>query len=480
MKKATRWMVLAAAAALVVAVIVLVRPGREADGAQADADSVYTVGLGDVETTITCSGRLEAENTTEILLPEGIRVERVCVRQGDAVQAGEVLAVLDTASLQRRASELSGELASLDQQLGARRTVASIKTPVKGRVKYLPAVQGEDVMDTVSRFGALAILSTDGLMQLPLATEQTLALHTAVLVKWNGGSAEGCVAGRIEGGWLVTLSDEQAPYLGSAEVYCEGTRIGSGTLEIHEPLTILGSGGVIGTVHAKTDGWVEAGATLFTLEDAPETDAYRQAMARRSDKAEQLQAVLACESSPYVIAEEAGTVHAVAVADGDSTVSSDGSGQAPGFTLGTGGAVKMTVRVDEMDVSRLKVGQRAEITLDAFPAETFPATVTRISRVGEAAGSITTYAAELRLSGDSSLLEGMNGSAVILSDSVQGAVLVPLGAVHEDEAGPYVEKLGPDAAPVRTSIETGLSDGWVAEVLTGLAAGDRIVYGGAQ
>lgn len=70
----------------------------------------------------------------------------------------------------------------------------------------------------------------------------------------------------------------------------------------------------------------------------------------------------------------------------------------------------------------------------------------------------------------------MNGSAVILSDSVENVLIVPLGAIYEDTNGSYVYKLDSTNAQVQVYITTGLSDGNYAEVLSGLSEGDRIVY----
>lgn len=72
-----------------------------------------------------------------------------------------------------------------------------------------------------------------------IMTVRGLGLNVAVQVKWNGDSAEGVVAERIAGGYLLILSDEKAPCLGSAKVFSDGTLIGSGTLEIHAPPLLL-------------------------------------------------------------------------------------------------------------------------------------------------------------------------------------------------------------------------------------------------
>ena len=360
---------------------------------------------------------------------------------------------------------------------GNGRLESTIESPVRGRIKYLPAGEGDDVIEVVCQYGALAVLSTDGLMQVALETGSPLALHTEVSVKWSGGEETGTVAARTQDGYVVTLDDGNAPYRGRADVYLDDVYIGSGTMEIHAPLAVLGAGGTIGTVHYEEGDEVYAGTTLFTLDNEPAVDAYRQTMAERGETAERLRDVLQYQSAPYVYAETDGVVADVFVADGDR-VPQDSAGESVAFTLHTGGAVKMRIDVDELDIGKVYVGQSAAVTLDAYADDIFSARVSRVSRLGEASGSITTYAVELLLDADDRLLEGMNGSAVILSESASDVPLVPLSAVYEDADGAYVYRLDGDGQQVRTPIQTGLSDGTNAQVLSGLQEGDTIVCGG--
>ena len=150
------------------------------------------------------------------------------------------------------------------------------------------------------------------------------------------------------------------------------------------------------------------------------------------------------------------------------------------FVLHTGGAVKLTIKADELDIDAVALGQRASVTLDAYPGEKFEAIVTHISRIGATEGSITTYPVEVTLSYDERLLEGMNGSAVILTSKVENAVMLPIELVNEDSAGEYVTVKNEAGELVRRDITTGLSDGVNAEITSGLAAGDQIWYLGAS
>lgn len=473
MKKKAKLIILLVVVLVVVAAVILLRPFTPKESTAVES---YTVGRGDVEVTITGNGMLEANDTIEINLPEGIEIDTVFVKKGDIVTEGDAIASLDVSSLQYRAAELSSQLTALDQQLGARKVKSTITTPVKGRIKYLPVSEDDDVIEAVNTYGSLAILSTDELMQVKLKTDSVLALNAEVTVKWNGGSENGKVASRIENGYLITLDDDDAPYLGRADVYYDATLVGSGTLEIHSPLAIFGNGGTIETIHYEMDDELEAGTKLFTLDNEPATDTYRQTLADRNEKAEQLQMVLMYENHPNVLASASGTINDILVTEGKKTVCTDGSGEMTAFVLGTGGATKMTIDVDELDINAVAVGQNASITLDAFSTEVFPASVTRISHIGEPNGSITTYETDLELAYDGRLMSGMNGSAVILADSVQNALVIPLGAIHEDANGSYVYLIGFGDAQQKVYIQTGLSDGTNAEVVSGLKEGDRIVY----
>lgn len=474
-KRRSKWVVLLVV--LVLAAVVAVPQILKKDDSKTVSVSSYTVGRGDVAVTITGSGMLEVKDTLDVMLPEGVKVEEVLVEQGDMIHAGDMLVTLDQDSLTYRAAELSTQLTALDQKLSMRRETDTIQAPIKGRIKYLPADEDDDVIDVVNQHGALAILSTDGLMEIVIETEAALDINAEVKVKWNGGSEKGTVVSRTQKGYRITLSDEDAPYQATATVYDGTERLGTGKLEIHAPMAIFGNGGTIETIHYSTDDAVALNAKLFTLSNAPAASDYRQTMADRQDVADQLQTVLKYQSQPYLLAQVDGTVNEVLVADGKKTVCQDGSGEAKALVLGIGGPVKMIVDVDELDVNNVAVGQTAKVTMDAFSAETFNAKVKRISYIGKAAGSITNYAVELELQGDERLRAGMNGSAVIQSDEAEDVVIVPLGAVHEDGNGSYVYLLDDEDQQTKRTITTGLSDGSYAEVTRGLTDGDRIVYG---
>ncbi|MDO4741578.1 MAG: efflux RND transporter periplasmic adaptor subunit [Eubacteriales bacterium] len=440
---------------------------------------VHAVETGDVSVTITGSGKLENADEVELELPVGVETAEIFVEEGDFVREGQLLATFDVDSLTERAAVLSSELSALDAKLMARKTVGEIVSPVKGRIKQINAVENDDVIERINESGCLALISTDGLMQVCIETQAELAMNDEVTVRWSTGMEDGVVAGKTADGYLITLSDEDAPYLAQATVFQEMKKIGSGTLELHAPLPIFGNGGTIEEIHEETDAEVKPGDELFTLSNAPAVDSYRQTLADRSEKARQLLGVLALQEQPWLVAPQDGLVQSLYLSEGDKTASADMIGDAPACTIGVGGAVKMSVDVDELDIRKVRVGQEVSVTLDAFAGESFSGKVEHISYIGQSAGSITTYAVEICLDADERLLPGMNGSAVILSETAKDALLVPLAAIYEDARGEYVLVLGEDGAQSPRYIETGLSDGTNAQVRSGLSKGEKVVYRGS-
>jgi multidrug efflux pump subunit AcrA (membrane-fusion protein) len=398
------------------------------------------------------------------------------------VKTGDVLATLDVDSLKNAAAQVSTDLSSLDREIASRSKVTTVKAPVRGRVKYLPAERGDDVLSVIGQYGMLALLSSDDLMQVKFASESSLGFYSNVTVRWDGGSAKGMIQEKTADGYLVTLTDDGTPYQAKAKVYDGDTLLGEGTLDIHAPVAVLAAGGEITDIEVTENTLVYAGNKLFTLENAPDSASYRTSFHDRTEKAALYQTLLDYISDPRVLAPADGVVDQVLISDNtDVPASTAANGLSDAFSLHTGGAVKLSIDADELDIDAVALGQSAVVTLDAYPNEKFDAQVTHIARIGSVDGTITTYPVEVTLTYDERLLEGMNGSAVILTSKKENVVILPVERINEDSKGEYVYMLAADGKTYeRRDITTGLSDGTNAEVISGLAAGDTIWYPAAK
>lgn len=137
------------------------------------------------------------------------------------------------------------------------------------------------------------------------------------------------------------------------------------------------------------------------------------------------------------------------------------------------------IQVDELDIRTLETGMKATVTLDALPGSSFTGAITSINPYGENSGGNTKYTVTVTLPRDEKMLSGMNAS-VKITTGVSGTVpTVPAAAVVFDAGKSwlytgYNEKTDTLTDPVE--IQTGLSDGSLVELLSGLSEGSSFYY----
>ena len=139
----------------------------------------------------------------------------------------------------------------------------------------------------------------------------------------------------------------------------------------------------------------------------------------------------------------------------------------------------LTVSVDESDISSVKTGMTAEITVNALPDEVFEGEITKVAMSGSGNGGSSKFAVEITLPRQSEMLAGMSASAVIALYEKMDVLTLPAAALSEDGAKTIVytaldKKTGEPANPVE--VTTGLSDGETVEILSGLSSGDCVYY----
>ena len=118
-------------------------------------------------------------------------------------------------------------------------------------------------------------------------------------------------------------------------------------------------------------------------------------------------------------------------------------------------------KVDETDIGSIRVGEKANFTVDAFPNEKFSASVNKISQT-DTSNSWSTSNSSSNSSSSSSnsviyyyvtfnapdpknlLLPAMTARLDIIVGQVKNALCVPISAVKTDGKGSYVEKITKD------------------------------------
>jgi RND family efflux transporter MFP subunit len=147
----------------------------------------------------------------------------------------------------------------------------------------------------------------------------------------------------------------------------------------------------------------------------------------------------------------------------------------PAITLvGTSG-IEMQGTIDELNIASVKLGQTADITLDALPDEELTGTVAFISPMGTVVAGIVSYAVTITIQSPSpDLKDGMSATGEVVIARSDNVLLIPNTVIRGTVQNPYVVVLV-NAKQENQQVTLGLSDGVNTEVLSGLEEGEQVV-----
>lgn len=93
--------------------------------------------------------------------------------------------------------------------------------------------------------------------------------------------------------------------------------------------------------------------------------------------------------------------------------------------------MELIVDIDEADIGRIRDGQEATFTVDAFPERSFRATITQVRHAPQTVEGVVSYETVLRVNNDDlQLLPGMTATAEIVTRQVHDALLIPNAALR--------------------------------------------------
>lgn len=135
-------------------------------------------------------------------------------------------------------------------------------------------------------------------------------------------------------------------------------------------------------------------------------------------------------------------------------------------------------QVDETDIGSIAVGQKAEITLDAYPQELIPGHVEHVAYEAKTVNNVTIYEVDvLPENVHDAMRSGMTATLTLVVESRPNVLVVPAEAVRAEGGGVSVLIPGaqPWGRPAPKAVTTGLTDGKWTEVTSGLVEGDTVL-----
>ena len=168
-----------------------------------------------------------------------------------------------------------------------------------------------------------------------------------------------------------------------------------------------------------------------------------------------------------------------------------------GDTVANGGSVGTLISdqkiaelsLNEVDVAKIEIGDKATLTFDALEALTLTGSVAEINAVGTVSQGVVSYTLKIGFdTQDSRIKSGMTANASIITDVVQDVLVLPLSAVKTQNDSSTVQVFSPELTadntpqgvntiqtPQSIPVAIGLSSDTSVEIRSGLSEGAQVV-----
>lgn len=133
-----------------------------------------------------------------------------------------------------------------------------------------------------------------------------------------------------------------------------------------------------------------------------------------------------------------------------------------------------TISVDETDLPSLKIGQKADIKVNAYSDKKFTGTIKDISQQGTYSNGVSNFDVIIGFDSIDNIKVGMSTEATIVTESKDNVIAVPVEAVKDSRGGKYVMIPKNDGSTTLQKIEVGISNGRMVEITNGLVAGQEV------
>lgn len=277
----------------------------------------------------------------------------------------------------------------------------------------------------------------------------------------------------------------------------------TGRLEPVEEVSIIPKAmGEVTAVYVELGQKVNKGAVLFELDKTQVATAYNQAKAAYNDAQVNLNRMetlykegavslqqLEQVRTAYTIAKESYTAAGDGLSNHTVTAPIDGyvtsvnvvaggiaSQAMPAATIANIDKLEIDTSISETVINKVKVGDKVGIIVSSISDEPFPGTVTALSPA-PAAGSLT-YPMKVTLdNANAEIKPGMFAEIIIVSDRTADVIALPSGAVLIKSGKTIVATIEGDSV-VFKNVVVGVDNGELAEIKSGIKAGDTVVVEG--
>ena len=451
LKKMPKWLKITIPIVLVIAIAVsafFIFGKNKAEDAMATSTD-YVVRRGNIRVTITGSGAIEPnEQYTITPLVKG-EIIACNFEEGDMVNKDDVLYVIDSSDQESNVNKAENSLKQAQTSLDEAKEGYDDLKVVSNCSGTVVAVYAE-VGDNIGTNGKVLDVVNNDVMTLKVPFNVNDASYvksgSSATVSLEGGyyTLKGTVKYIAQGssvtdeGVEVKYAEIEVKNPGAIRAGDKATAVvGSvacnqaGTFESSKTVTITSKGsGEITFQPYRVGDVITAGSTVLQL-DTKSVDKQVEKAEISFENAELSYLNTLDQLDNYKIkAPISGTVIQKNSKAGDKL--DNGTGAVSMAVIADMSRMTFQISIDELDIQNLKVGQKAQVTSDAFKGKMFSGTVDYISVIGTTSNGVTTYPVTIALDDAGELLPGMNVDATIVVKESYNTLMVPIEAVQRN------------------------------------------------
>lgn len=498
-KKGKRWLKIAVVLVVVAAIVVgcAARLQKSANSMLAGTYLVATATRQDLTVSVSGTATLEPADSYNVTTLISGEILDSPFEVGDLVDKDALLYAMDSSDAQDSVNraEISVEQARLSYEQA--QEALHPTAPLNGIISEVYVHNGQSVTagTQIAKVVASTELTMDFLFVFAEPSDFYVGQPATIFIDGFDGTQMGTVT-YISSSSTITANGKQAVSVrvrlnnpGAVSDYFTATAvIGNYTSYGDTPVAMPASSivcatasGTINDLNKLAGASVSKGEVLCTVE----SDAIRNQIenARLNLESAQLSAGTATDSvDDYnITAPIAGTVIEKNFKAGDKV---DGAASGTLAVIYDLSYLKMEMAVHELDIGKVEVGQKVEITADALEGQTFTGVVDTISIRGNTVNGDTSYPVTIILEDYGDLRPGMNVSATIIGEEIPDALCIPVDAVGRGNVvtvpGPGAMNDDNTAVADITKLETrevtlGRNDDVYIEVTGGLEEGDIVL-----
>ncbi len=400
--------------------------------------------VGDVEATISTSGKVESDLTKTYYSQIAGTIGSIPVKQGQAVKAGDVLLYFEEQSL---------AIASKDAQAAALTSEGNYNDTMNQNNKTAARLNEANI-----NLGVLEQQITD---YTAFVKQQEQKYQDRYNAKKASLSALGMELSKKQADG-EDVSDEMAEYQYMVETFDIDKELQDIQTTIDEAKEILGN-----LEEYKAEMKSQKSATQDNVMSQTAKDAQKT-----TNEAAQLKNAQMLDYATAVTgglkADFAGVVTEMTVIEGAPVLSGGAL-----VTVASNEQVHVTVNLSKTDLSKVKEGQKADVTIAGKKYEGEVSFINHMATTN--ANNMPVVAAQISITNaDEEIYLGVEAKVVIYAQKSENALLVPVEAVNSDKNGDFVYVVENNIV-VRKDVVTGVSSDTQIEIVSGLKENDQVM-----